>query len=57
LDFQVNWPGSGAPIRVLDTACGTGVHTIALAQHGFTVTGADPSPAMVERARQNAMAA
>jgi SAM-dependent methyltransferase len=40
--------------RVLDAACGTGMHAIALAQRGFRVAGADLSAAMVERARQNA---
>jgi glycine/sarcosine N-methyltransferase len=40
--------------RVLDAACGTGHHAIALAQRGYEVTGADLSTAMIERARQNA---
>ncbi len=43
--------------RVLDAACGTGHHAIALAQQGYQVVGADLSPAMVERARENASAA
>jgi glycine/sarcosine N-methyltransferase len=43
--------------RVLDAACGTGHHAIALAQQGYQVVGADLSPAMVERARDNASAA
>jgi glycine/sarcosine N-methyltransferase len=43
--------------RVLDAACGTGRHAIALAQRGYQVSGADLSAAMVERARQNAAAA
>jgi glycine/sarcosine N-methyltransferase len=43
--------------RVLDAACGTGHHAIALAQRGYEVIGADLSAAMVERARQNAAAA
>ena len=42
--------------RVLDMACGTGKHTIALAQRGFDVTGADLSVGMFERARENAAA-
>lgn len=45
------------PLRVLDAACGTGMHAIALAQAGYAVTGADLSPRMVERAQQNAAAA
>jgi glycine/sarcosine N-methyltransferase len=43
--------------RVLDAACGTGHHAIALAQCGYQVVGADLSAAMVERARENAQAA
>lgn len=39
---------------VLDAACGTGWHAIALAQRGYTVTACDASPAMLERARDNA---
>ena len=69
-DRFVNWEGrlayelpfieqqlaaSGAR-RVLDTACGTGMHAIALAQRGYNVTGADLSVGMVERARENAAA-
>lgn len=40
--------------RALDVACGTGYHTITLAQDGFDVTGADGSPNMVVKARENA---
>jgi ubiquinone/menaquinone biosynthesis C-methylase UbiE len=40
--------------RVLDAACGTGRHAIALAQAGYEVTGADLSTGMIERARHNA---
>ena len=43
--------------RVLDAACGTGHHAIALAEHGYPVVGADLSGAMIERARANAAAA
>ena len=43
--------------RVLDSACGTGHHAIALAQQGFHVVGADLSTVMIERARQNAATA
>jgi glycine/sarcosine N-methyltransferase len=43
--------------QVLDTATGTGMHAIALAQLGFIAWGADISPAMIERARFNAMSA
>lgn len=40
--------------RVLDAACGTGQHAIALARRGYQVVGADLSAAMVERAKENA---
>jgi ubiquinone/menaquinone biosynthesis C-methylase UbiE len=43
--------------RVLDVACGTGCHALALAQRGYEVVGTDISAGMVERARQNAEAA
>jgi len=43
--------------RVLDVACGTGHHAIALAQRGYEVVGTDVSEGMVDRARQNAESA
>lgn len=45
------------PGRVLDAACGTGMHAIALARRGWSAAGADLSPAMIARARENAAAA
>jgi len=45
--------GSQNP-AVLDAACGTGMHTIALAKLGYTVSGADLFPEMIVRAKQNA---
>jgi glycine/sarcosine N-methyltransferase len=42
--------------RLLDAACGTGMHAIALAQRGYTVTGTDFSAGMIQRARENALA-
>ena len=39
---------------VLDVACGTGRHAIALAQQGYAVAGADVSQEMISRARENA---
>jgi len=41
-------------ITVLDAACGTGHHTIALAKRGFECAGADISAGMVEIASKNA---
>jgi glycine/sarcosine N-methyltransferase len=45
------------PPRVLDAACGTGMHAITLAQHGYRAVGADLSAGMVEQARLNARSA
>lgn len=70
-DRFVDWPGRLAAEllfieqtlqrvearRVLDTACGTGMHAIALARRGYEVVGADVSAGMIERARANAAAA
>jgi SAM-dependent methyltransferase len=42
---------------ILDCACGTGGHAIALTQHGYRVAGADISATMIERARVNAQRA
>jgi glycine/sarcosine N-methyltransferase len=39
--------------RVLDVACGTGMHAIELARRGYKVVGADLSAPMIERAREN----
>ena len=42
---------------ILDAACGTGMHVIALGQQGYTASGADLSDGMIERAKVNASAA
>jgi SAM-dependent methyltransferase len=42
--------------HVLDAACGTGHHAIALARQGYQVVGTDLSAVMIGRARQNAAA-
>lgn len=47
--------GSGQP-RLLDLACGTGSHAVALANIGFDVTGIDGSPEMLRVARGKAAA-
>lgn len=47
----------GQKASVLDAACGTGQHALALAKKGYTVSGADLSPAMIEIAKGNAHAA
>ncbi len=46
-------PPRGA-LTVLDSACGTGMHAIALAQAGYQSAGADISAKMIARARENA---
>jgi len=70
-DRFVSWPGRLArelPFlerlfqahgvqSVLDSACGSGRHAIALAQRGYEVVGADLSAPMIEQARRNAAAA
>lgn len=42
------------PLKILDTACGTGMHAIELARRGAWVAGADLSEQMIARARLNA---
>ncbi len=44
-------------LKVLDAACGTGRHAIALANEGFQMSGADLYPEMVSQALANAFAA
>ncbi|HSN93992.1 MAG TPA: methyltransferase domain-containing protein [Anaerolineaceae bacterium] len=44
-------------LKVLDAACGTGRHAIALATEGFEMSGADLYPEMVSQAQANAFAA
>jgi len=41
---------------ILDVGCGTGRHSVALAQHGFDVTGIDLSDEMLAKARARATA-
>lgn len=45
------------PVRVLDAACGTGMHAIRLAQEGFSASGTDISEEMIKRAQANARTA
>lgn len=41
---------------VLDLCCGPGRHAIPLTKRGFTVTGVDITPFLIERAKKNALA-
>ena len=43
--------------RVLDAACGTGMHAIALTKEGLYVSGADISEEMIRKAKENARTA
>jgi len=40
--------------RILDCACGIGLHSLALARRGYAVTGSDASAGMVAEARRRA---
>jgi ubiquinone/menaquinone biosynthesis C-methylase UbiE len=42
------------PLDILDTACGTGMHAIALAKKGHQVSAADLFPEMITKSQQNA---
>jgi SAM-dependent methyltransferase len=67
-DYFVDWPRRLAAelpfieerlrakkaVSVLDVACGTGMHALALAERGYEVVGVDSSPGMIKRARTNA---
>jgi glycine/sarcosine N-methyltransferase len=44
--------GEVGAVRVLDAACGSGGHALALARWGYDVAGADASPAMVALAKE-----
>lgn len=50
---NINLEG-GTPLHILDAACGTGMHALALAQRGYIVTGADQSNKMILAAHHNA---
>ena len=54
--FQRVFDNAGVS-RVLDAACGTGMHAIAFARRGLASAGADLSPVMIARARENARSA
>src|SRR5512135_441308 len=45
---------AGGAHRVLDSACGSGGHSLALARWGYVVAGADASPGMIALAETRA---
>ncbi|CNK40450.1 3-demethylubiquinone-9 3-methyltransferase [Yersinia frederiksenii] len=59
IEQQVDWIAQqlSANERVLDLGCGPGFYSQLLAQRGFHCTGVDFSPASIEYARQQSLAA
>ena len=57
VDFLINELGLAAGAAILDIGCGTGRHTIALAERGYRMTGLDLSAAMLTKAAEKAQAA
>jgi SAM-dependent methyltransferase len=57
LEKQIRQVSPSTMPKVLDAACGTGMHAIALARSGFDCAGADLSPKMIKKAQANAQAA
>ncbi len=59
IEQQVDWIAQqlSANARVLDLGCGPGFYSQLLAQRGFYCTGVDFSPASIEYARQQSLAA
>jgi sarcosine/dimethylglycine N-methyltransferase len=54
MPFLTSRLGSPKGKRVLDLACGTGRHSVALALEGVEVEGIDNSKVMISRAKENA---
>jgi SAM-dependent methyltransferase len=48
--------GLSGPRRLLDLGCGTGNHSVRLAERGHSVVGVDRSPEMLAQARSKALA-
>ena len=56
VEFLIEQFGLPRGASILDMGCGTGRHSVALAQRGFAVTGVDLSEDMLEKARARAEA-
>ena len=54
LQELIEGPGALPPGRALDLGCGTGTHSIYLAQHGWDVIGLDAVDRALRRARRKA---
>ncbi|MFW9807091.1 MAG: class I SAM-dependent methyltransferase, partial [Candidatus Thorarchaeota archaeon] len=54
IPFLLSRLGSPDGKRILDLACGTGRHSIALSLEGAEVVGIDNSETMISRAKENA---
>lgn len=57
VDFLIEELGLTPGSMILDIGCGTGRHSVALAQRGYRMTGVDLSPGMLAEARKTAEAA
>lgn len=53
-DFFEKELGYNKSVRILDIGCGTGRHSIELAQRGYKVVGIDQSESLLKRAREKA---
>jgi len=53
-DSVLRIAGGEGPLRILDLACGTGVHAVRWAKRGHRVTGVDLSETFIAHARESA---
>ena len=56
IDFLAQQFEQAGARRILDAACGTGTHALALAERGFEVIGTDLHNGMIEEARRKSQA-
>lgn len=52
LPFLLKHLPKDSPARILDIACGSGRHSVALAKNSYSVTGFDSSQSMIDAAKQ-----